>query len=261
MKRGVVGFVLFLFLLISVIWHLPAQWVERQLPNASALPATLITGRWHQGQAVVIEPQQQFPRIKLAWALQGVSWLWGQPEVKLVLQDFTHSSQTVSLVGRWDAWTQQVQVSSLKAKVTLPTLAKWAAVVSSSQSSPQLSMLSSVQGSLRWQALQMQIKMNAHPWPQQLSGQGQLLNLNAMGIEVPKLAVTLSQKAEPIQINLKGGGKGWQLTGSATLQPNHHYQLHLEVNAQPGHPLPDWTAMMMRQVTAQKAVLQTQGRW
>ena len=258
MKRGAVGFVLFLVLLISIIWHLPAQWVVRQLPNQAALPVALLSGSWHHGQAVVIESQQQFPRIRLSWSLQGISGLWGQPEVKLVFQDFTHSSQTVSLVGRWDVWTQQLQISSLKAKVTLPTLAKWAAVVSSS---PQLSMLSSVQGSLRWQALQMQVNMDTQLWPQQLKGQGKLFNLNAMGIEVPQLAISLSQKAEPIQIHLKGGGKGWQLIGQVMLQPNHHYQLHLEVNAQPGHSLPDWTAMMMRQVTAQKAVLQNQGRW
>lgn len=277
MKKWLMGGLLVFVLLFSILWHLPAQWVAEQLvkvplpQNAKThLGIETLQGSWHSGSGTVYRRDNHFPQLKLHWQLPGFSALWGSPEIRLKVQDFYTPGQQLSAQLQIEGWQKQFKLQQFSARVSLSAVARWLMVVEADPNSA-LQMLSTSQGTLIWDSLQFELPFKELdyeiPWPQGLQSSGKILGFEMMEmVKIPKIIFTFSQPTQeasaPIHFTLKGGGENWQLSGQGQIlvQQNREHMLHLsfhiEVNSQPDTPLPEWTALMMRQVTPTKAVLE-----
>jgi len=272
MKKWLLGGGVVLLLFFSVLWHLPAQWVASQLTQSEKLHFEVFSmgmesfqGRWHKGGATLYQRSNHFPQFKLFWQLPGISILWGMPVLKLKALDFYAASQKVEAQWKIELWQKNIKLQYFKSKLAFPTLARWARAGELADPA-QLNLLSGIEGTLIWQDLSFDLPFaqlyKVRPWPQNLQGSGQILGLNVMDmVKIPKLTFKLSQKGyAPIHFSLKGGDKSWQLSG----QGQFYYEkgvfprlsFHIEVNSEPGTPLPDWVPMVMREVSPTKAVLE-----
>lgn len=237
------GFVLIFSL--SVLWHLPAAFVLKQVQLPDQLSLAQVQGPWWGGSGTLL--WQRIPAGKLHWQLQGMSWLWGRPQVSV---SWVRGQSTVQAHVRLspgqvhlERLHGQLETASLRG-LPVPMMETLLSFVQFHLEIAQL------QGQWRWQ----------QRWPFQLSGQGEIKNAVWMEAPLPLIDWQLQAGTQPEQYLLKGTGKAeWgSLQLEATLAPAR-YQVQLQ--AQAGKKPPVALTGFLRPSGSERWQGQWQGRW
>lgn len=241
-----------LVVLVSFIWHLPANWVwqqsglKKQFPSDLSLSA--IKGVWWQGQTTIHWQDKTVGRIDWQW--QPSHLFKGALTVDLKL-----SAPQNQLSMQAALTLDSLRLDSISGSVKMAKLADI----------PALALLDQAQGEVVLKTLSLSLPRESlqgqQPWPSEVSGQVALVDFSAMGMHLPLVEATPSLDENGLTLSVNGKGKGWQLSGQTWLSPKRIFAHDLTLTADAPASMPDWVGLMMRQTQPTTAVLKARGRW
>lgn len=246
----------FLLVLIgSLLYHLPASWVFKQMDIQSQLPksmqlsepqGTLWNGRT---QLRFSQSPQSVFAAELDWQLSPWALLMMNANLSISLNNALGGASWKVNTGLLDQ--NQIELSDLDGQWQLAALQPF--LPNAVRGFGQL------KGQLTLQKLAM-IWDGKQNWLTAVEGELQISGMDFMGMKIPSLKVKPEMKNQQVALNLIGGGAGWELSGNSLLGAKT-FQHDLKIQADNAKSMPDWVDLMMRKKTPVLATLVQKGRW
>jgi len=242
-------------LCISIIYHLPINWllaqpsIQKQLP--STLQLNLSHGTLWEGSTQVSTLSPNLVNLgKVDWELSFWSLLFGEANVKSLWQkeqSQLRSQLTVPLFSE----STELKVTGIDGKINLPQLIQIL----------NLSDLKSMDVSGILQLNQMDLTLDLPTqWPKVLTGNLVLKQLNVLGETFPNITITPKLEGDKLVLNIDGKAPGWTLSGKLEVFKNKRFTVQLTVTGKAPNTMPSW-AEMLRKQSPTVAVLNHRGVW
>lgn len=257
-KKSLAGWiVLFLLvLLVSLLYHLPANWFVKQTQLLDRLPKNVqvseIEGRIWQGAMRLSLKKGNQDIGRLHWELSPWSFFGLNVKAQMRLdqaQGGAHWALSASMLN-----PQSVHLEALEGQWPLQSLMPLMP--------PSISVLAGsagAKGQLSLDQVDLQWALDKN-WPTSVQGSVNLNGVDLMGVQIPKLKIEPELADQSLTLKLNGGGDGWQIGGASKLTPksfNHQVTIRADQPAK----MPSWVELFMRRNSPVLATLNQKGRW
>ncbi|MDG6777326.1 type II secretion system protein N [Thiomicrorhabdus sp. zzn3] len=257
-KKSLVGWSVSFFavLLISLLYHLPAQWVVKQTQLLDHLPKNVVVseieGRVWQGTLHLSVKQHNQDLGRLHWGLSPGSLLGLKLKAQMRLEQAQGGA-------RWALSTSLLNPQSMHLEALE---GQWPLQELMPLMPPSISVLagrSGAQGQLSLDQIDVQWAMDKN-WPTSVQGNVHLSGVDLMGVQIPKLKIEPELIDQTLSLKLNGGGDGWQIGGTSKLTPKS-FNHQVTIRADQAAKMPSWVELFMRRNSPVLATLNQKGRW
>ncbi len=244
-----------LALCISIVTHLPINWllaqpsIQKQIPDTVQLNpshGTLWQGSTHLS---ALKPTSNHLG-ELSWNLSFWSLFIGQASLDSVWKK-EQSQLRARIKAPLFSEATELEARGLEGKIVLSQLIELLNLTDLKEMA--------IEGSLMLEEIDLVMDLQTQ-WPSVLTGQLKLNNLNVLDNALPSITITPDLSENKLVLNIEGQAQAWALSGKLELFKNQQYSIDLNVTAQSESAMPDW-AGMLKQQSPTKAVLNHRGRW